>query len=148
MVSEALQVAADTQACADAFPPADAWKAEFPDLYREDPNNPNKFRVPYRNTNQTQFERERCSRKVVSMLGDWQKVSAETSERRCAGVETVRVRDYSGVVMEVPATQEAKLAAKGTVTPVASRNAGRRSYYTGGWLPNAKDREREGSENG
>lgn len=112
---------------ADAFPPAEEWQKEFPDCYTETPDG--QYDVAYRNPGNTAFENERNSARAQALISDWRTRCAETSDRRNAEVPTVRVRDASGVVMDVPARLEQKLAAKGQVVPVKFYGRGTR-YWT------------------
>jgi len=125
----AHQVAADVGAVAAMVPPADVWKKEFPDCYTETPDG--KFNVAYRNQRNTAEQNERNSKKVQAMLSGWSEKSSETSLRRSADTETVRVRGMDGVVMHVPARLENKFATKGAVRPVKFWGRGT-TYWTDG----------------
>ena len=122
---EAHRLADDAGAVAAAFPPADVWKAEFPDCYTEAPDG--KFNVAYRNQRNTAEQNERNSKKVQALVAEWAAKSLETSSRRDAAIDTVRVRGRDGTVMHLPAQIERKLAARGAVKPV--RHWGRGTTY-------------------
>ena len=107
----AHQVADDAGRVAAAFPPWEVLKREFPDCYSETPDG--KFRVRYRSPKNTVDQNERNSKKVQAMLGEYQKVSLETSSARDHMVPTVAVRGHDGVVINVPAGQERNAAKKG-----------------------------------
>lgn len=121
----AHQVADDAGTVAATLPDADFWKREFPNEYHEEPDG--KFRVSYRNPNNTVEQNERNSRKMMSLLREWRAAQSTVSAQRDAELDTVAVRGHDGVVMNVPAQMERRLAAKGKVVPV--RRYGRATRY-------------------
>lgn len=111
----AQRVADDAGRVADAFPPAEVWQREFPDAYTETPDG--KYDVAYIHPGMTQEEKERNCRKKQALIQEWVKVGQEASLRQSAEVPTIKVRGADGMVTEVPAHMEDKIAARSAARP-------------------------------